>query len=87
MGQKSVDRAATTTPCRSCRLANRKVKTVADRLLSVDEVCAELNVARSTWNEWRAKRKAPECVTLPSRSLRVRRSELDRWRSEREDAA
>jgi excisionase family DNA binding protein len=60
---------------------------VADRLLSVDEVCAELNIARSTWNDWRAKRKAPKCVTLPNRSLRVRRSELDRWLSECEDAA
>lgn len=60
---------------------------MADRLLSVDEVCAELNIARSTWNDWRAKRKAPKCVTLPNRSLRVRRSELDRWLSECEDAA
>jgi excisionase family DNA binding protein len=60
---------------------------VTDRLLSVDEVCAELNIARSTWNEWRAKRKAPKCVTLPNRSLRVRRSELDRWLTECEEAA
>lgn len=60
---------------------------MADRLLAVDEICAELNIARSTWNDWRAKRKAPRCVRLPNGSLRVRRSELDRWLGECEDAA
>lgn len=60
---------------------------MADRLLAVDEVCAELNIARSTWNDWRAKRKAPKCVRLPNGSLRVRRSELDRWLTDCEDAA
>jgi predicted DNA-binding transcriptional regulator AlpA len=60
---------------------------MADRLLSVDEVCAELNIARSTWNDWRAKRKAPKCVRLPNSSLRVRRSELDRWLTQCEDVA
>lgn len=60
---------------------------MADRLLAVDEVCAELNIARSTWNDWRAKGKAPKCVRLPNGSLRVRRSELDRWLGECEDAA
>lgn len=60
---------------------------MADRLLSVDDVCAELGIARSTWNDWRAKRKAPKCVKLPNGSLRVRRSELDRWLGECEDAA
>jgi predicted DNA-binding transcriptional regulator AlpA len=64
-----------------------KGKTLTDPLLAVDEVCAELNIARSTWNDWRAKRKAPKCVRLPNGSLRVRRSELDRWLNECEDAA
>lgn len=60
---------------------------MTDRLLSIGEVCAELQIARSTWNDWRAKRKAPKCVKLPNGGLRVRRSALDRWLTECEDAA
>lgn len=58
-----------------------------DELLTIAAVCAELGVARSTWNDWRAKRKTPRCTKLPNGSLRVRRSELDRWLDEHEEAA
>jgi predicted DNA-binding transcriptional regulator AlpA len=37
--------------------------------------------------DWRAKQKAPRCITLPNGSLRIRRTELDRWLDAREDAA
>ncbi|GAA0333137.1 helix-turn-helix domain-containing protein [Actinoallomurus spadix] len=55
--------------------------------LTLAEVCAELGISRSTFYEWRAKGKAPRCITLPNGSLRVRRTELDRWLEVREDAA
>jgi len=55
--------------------------------LTVAEVCAELQIARRTFYEWRAKRKAPKCITLPNGSIRIRRAELDRWLGSREDAA
>ncbi|MHB1475401.1 MAG: helix-turn-helix transcriptional regulator, partial [Dermatophilaceae bacterium] len=32
--------------------------------LTVAEVCAELGVARSTFYDWRAARKAPPCFRL-----------------------
>lgn len=47
--------------------------------LTVDEVCAELRIARSTFYEWRAARKAPPCIKLPNGGLRIRRGDLDRW--------
>jgi len=53
--------------------------------LSLDEVCAELGVSRSTFYDWRAKGRAPRCIKLPNGSLRIRRTELDRWLDARED--
>jgi excisionase family DNA binding protein len=55
--------------------------------LTLAEVCAELGISRSTFYDWRAKRKAPRCIILPNGSLRIRRTELDRWLNAREDAA
>ncbi|WP_329089328.1 helix-turn-helix transcriptional regulator [Streptosporangium sp. NBC_01469] len=55
--------------------------------LTVPEVCEELRISRSTFYDWRAKGRAPRCITLPNGSLRVRRADLDRWLNEREDLA
>jgi excisionase family DNA binding protein len=54
--------------------------------LTIAEVCADLDVSRRTFYEWRAKGKAPRCITLPNRSLRIRRSEYQRWLASREEA-
>ena len=55
--------------------------------LTVDEVCDELNVARSTFYDWRAKKRAPRCIKLPNGDLRIRRTALDDWLDEREEKA
>jgi excisionase family DNA binding protein len=55
--------------------------------LTIAEVCRELKISRSTFYDWRAKRRAPRCISLPNGSLRVRRADLDRWLSTHEDAA
>ena len=55
--------------------------------LTVDDICADLNVSRRTFYEWRAKGKAPRCLTLPNGSLRIRRSDYQRWLASREEAA
>jgi excisionase family DNA binding protein len=55
--------------------------------LTVAELCAELGVSRSTFYEWRAKKRAPRCIKLPNGDLRIRRVELDRWLDAHEDAA
>jgi excisionase family DNA binding protein len=49
------------------------------RHLTVDEVCEDLGVAKSTFYDWRAKRKAPPCVKLPNGGLRIRRDDYERW--------
>jgi predicted DNA-binding transcriptional regulator AlpA len=43
--------------------------------LTIAEVCADLGISRRTFYEWRAKGRAPRCITLPNGSLRIRRSE------------
>jgi excisionase family DNA binding protein len=53
--------------------------------LTLAEVCDELGVARSTFHDWRAKGRAPKCIKLPNGSLRIRRTELDRWLASHED--
>ena len=55
--------------------------------LTIAEVCADLGISRRTFYEWRAKGRAPRCITLPNGSLRVRRSEYQRWLASREEAA
>jgi predicted DNA-binding transcriptional regulator AlpA len=50
-------------------------------------VCTDLDVSRRTFYERRAKGKAPKCITLPNGSLRIRRSEYQRWLAAREEAA
>jgi predicted DNA-binding transcriptional regulator AlpA len=54
--------------------------------LTIAEVCADLDISRRTFYEWRAKNKAPKCITLPNGSLRIRRSEYLRWLASREAA-
>lgn len=56
--------------------------------LTVAAVCEELGVARRTFYEWRAKKRAPRCIKLPNGELRVRRTDLDSWiESHYEDVA
>lgn len=55
--------------------------------LTIVEVCAELKVSKSTFYDWRQKRRAPRCIKLPNGDLRIRRTDLDIWLNEREDAA
>jgi len=55
--------------------------------LTIAEVCADLGVSRRTFYEWRAKGKGPKCIRLPNGSLRIRRSEYQRWLAAHEEAA
>ncbi|MCX5153036.1 helix-turn-helix domain-containing protein [Streptomyces sp. NBC_00291] len=56
-------------------------------MLTLSEVCDELGIAKSTFYDWRQNKRAPRCIKLPNGDLRVRRSELELWLSECEDAA
>ena len=47
--------------------------------LTIADVCAELKVSRSTFYYWRQTGKAPRCLVLPNREVRITRADLDRW--------
>lgn len=48
-------------------------------MLTLSEVCAELQISRSTFYDWRSKGRAPRCLTLPNGKLRIRRDDLESW--------
>lgn len=48
-------------------------------LLTVEQLCAELRISRSTFYDWRAKGRAPRCMKLPNGEIRIIRRDLDEW--------
>lgn len=73
---------STRTPTR-----NRPNEAKSADLLKLADVLAEIGITRSTFYDWRAKRKAPRCYRLPNGELRVTRAELDRWLESLEESA
>jgi excisionase family DNA binding protein len=67
------------TPARTRRPAQGRVGG-RDEWLTVEEVCAELNIGRRTFDRWRALGIAPR-ATRPTRNgrLKIKRSWLDEW--------
>ncbi|WP_224389268.1 AlpA family transcriptional regulator [Pseudonocardia sp. ICBG1293] len=55
--------------------------------LTVEQLCAELQVARSTFYQWRQLGRGPRCVRLPNGAIRVCRADLDAWLAALADAA
>lgn len=51
----------------------------ANDKLTVQQVCDELSVSRSTFYYWRQLGKGPRFLRLPNGSIRVRRADLDAW--------
>lgn len=60
---------------------------MADRLLTVAMLLAELDVPRSTFYKWRRLGLAPRCIKLPNGEVRVRRADLEAWLLSREETA
>ena len=74
---RSADNADSVEPI-SIRAARRNGQS---RHLTIADVCADLGISRSTFYDWRAKRKAPPCLKLPNSDLRIRRTDYERWLS------
>lgn len=48
-------------------------------LISYEDVLHELDIARSTMDNWRKEGKAPRFAKLPNGQLRTRRDWLNEW--------
>jgi predicted DNA-binding transcriptional regulator AlpA len=55
--------------------------------VTVAEFLEDLGIARSTFDEWRAKGTGPTWFKLPNGQLRCRRAEFERWLTTLEAAA
>jgi predicted DNA-binding transcriptional regulator AlpA len=70
--------------------ANAKAKRTVIQLgekLTVAEICADLQISRRTFYEWRMKGTGPECFALPNGELRVTVADYERWLDARKNAA
>ncbi|WP_432705068.1 helix-turn-helix transcriptional regulator [Actinokineospora globicatena] len=47
--------------------------------MTIEDVMADLGIARSTFYEWRAKNRAPRCRRLPNGKIRVRIADYESW--------
>ena len=47
--------------------------------LTIAQFCEELQVSRSTFYDWRSKKRGPRCIRLPNGELRIRRTDLEAW--------
>ena len=54
--------------------------------ITVPELCNELDIARSTFYEWRTKGRAPRCLKLPNGEIRIRRTDFEKWLTALEEA-
>jgi predicted DNA-binding transcriptional regulator AlpA len=57
------------------------------KLLTIAEVCQELQIALSTFYDWRTKGTGPRCIKLPNGKVRVRHTDLEKWLNALEEAA
>ena len=54
-------------------------KTAQPTWMTVDDVCTEIGISRSTFDKWRAKGVGPAARKLPNGSLRIARADFDGW--------
>lgn len=54
--------------------------------MTVAEFLNLVRVARTTFDDWRAKRRAPKCIKLPNGQLRIRHRDYARWLDQLDEA-
>ncbi|GAB3402900.1 helix-turn-helix transcriptional regulator [Flindersiella endophytica] len=56
-----------------------------EKLITLAELLDMLGIARSSYNDWQAKGRAPRRVKLPNGQIKFRPSDLTRWLESLED--
>lgn len=57
----------------------RHGRSSAKRFVTIDEVCDDLGISRSTYYAWRASGKSPVGKKLPNGSIRIPISTYETW--------
>lgn len=55
--------------------------------ITVDYICEDLGINRSTFYDWRTKGRAPKCMKLPNGDLRIYLSDYEKWLNALENVA
>jgi predicted DNA-binding transcriptional regulator AlpA len=76
-----------TTPARRRRAALQETSPASAKMITVGQFCAELLISRSTFYDWRAKGRAPECTKLPNGELRILQADYHQWLKDLRGAA
>jgi len=76
-----------TTSLTAVPASGRMQRKINRQHLTLAELCEDLGISRSTFYDWRAKRKAPRCLKLPNGDLRIRRSDYEHWLASLEEEA
>lgn len=58
-----------------------------DRLMTIDDLAAYLQVPKATVYAWRSRRNGPPAMTVGGRALRYRRADVDAWLAQQADGA
>ncbi len=48
-------------------------------LMTLQDIFNELDISKSTWNDWKNKGRAPKHFKLPNGQVRVRRADFEKW--------
>lgn len=54
-------------------------KRASGEMLRVSDFLDAMGIDKSTFFRWRARGKAPRCITLPGGQLRIRRRDYEEW--------
>jgi predicted DNA-binding transcriptional regulator AlpA len=68
-------------------MTKRRKAAPTDDLLPLTEVLEVLGITRASWYRWRNRGVGPKTHRLPNGHIRIRRSDLDAFLEETEEAA
>ncbi|WP_157631692.1 helix-turn-helix transcriptional regulator [Catelliglobosispora koreensis] len=70
---------ASATQTRDRPAGSRPKTTLSRTYMTIEELCADLGISRSTYYDWRTKKKSPPSIKLPNGELRIRRIDYELW--------
>jgi predicted DNA-binding transcriptional regulator AlpA len=57
------------------------------KLMTLQEVYAELGISKSTWNDWKNKGRTPRFLKLPNNQVRIKRADFEKWLGQLEEVS